>query len=140
MMDEEILKTWLIEGEKRAYVIKLFQLLSYSKTSKEVFSFKIMKEKLISDHFSFILEDKNNFLFEMFDKRMIRFVESGIAMKIVENFTTIKQSPDENTDSPITMGHLNVWFISLLCGLLIATFAFFIEIIFNIFEILLKRK
>lgn len=78
------------------------------------------------------MEDKNNFLIEMFDQHMKLFVESGIAERIVKNFTTLNYLPADFENKPLSMSQLNVWFVFWLCGLLIAFVEFLGEKLLNL--------
>jgi hypothetical protein len=124
----------LVDNSKRAIIINEYRLISLAKKSEEALKYKLLKEKLISDHLSFLLQDKKNLLFNMFDRKLTQLVESGIAKKIVENFTAIKPTEEDHEPKQLTMDHLGIWFVFLLGGVGIAFAVFMIEIIASIFR------
>jgi hypothetical protein len=117
MLDSTILGEVLTDGSKNAVPTDTFTLKMLAKESKNIFNLKIMKEKVISDHLSFMIQDRNNYLFKRFDEKLSRLVESGIAKKIVDEYTTVRHDEEEQEPKQLTLDHLGLWFIFLLCGL-----------------------
>ena len=88
---------------------------------------KIMKEKIISDHLSFMIEDRSNFFHKLFNRKMQQLVEAGIARKIVADFTTVNFADGAGTPMILTLDHFEIWFVIWLYGLLVAFLVFVVE-------------
>jgi hypothetical protein len=124
-----VLDEVLTDGSKNAIPIDTFKLKMLTKKSKSIMSHKIMKQRVISDHLSFLVQDKYNFLFKRFDEKLSQLVESGIAKKIVDDYTAVRYREEEQEPKRLTLDHLGLWFIFLLCGLVGSFAVLLIEII-----------
>lgn len=128
---ESSLDVLLADGVKKAVITDTNHVSSLAKLSNGTFKYKIMKEKIISDHLSFIMVDPNNFLRKTFNHKMQQLVEAGIAKKIVNDATKTFKLVGAEGPEILTLNHLEVWFIIWLYGLLVALLVFVVEFSFR---------
>jgi hypothetical protein len=99
--------------------------------SKGNFRYLVLAERILSDHWSFIFEDRNNFMFEAFNRKVLQLVESGIAAKIIEDSTKFRETPELHEPKVLTLNHVGVWFVIWLCFLCGAAAVFVVELLVN---------
>jgi hypothetical protein len=84
--------------------------------------FAILKEKIISDYHG-IMMPMNTFIFKVLNEKVVQLVESGIMGKLLQNEKPKEQL--ENEKVPLSLEHLDVWFV-IWAGLLTLALAVFI--------------
>lgn len=91
--------------------------------------FTVLNEKILSNQMGFKFL-ANDFLFEAFNKKIVQFVESGVADLIIRNESRFKDTNFENLEPLIlTLSHLGVWFQILLVFLSVGSLCFVLEFI-----------
>ena len=131
---KEQLNKILADGSKRAVITDSNHVSSLAKSTDGDFNYKVMEEKIISDHLSFMMEDRTNFLHKIFDRKMQQLVEGGIAKKIVNDASRIKLKKSDSGPNILTLHHVKIWFIIWLYGLLVAFLAIVVEFVFKYVE------
>jgi hypothetical protein len=139
---EEVLSYLMKDDRKVAVIIDTNDLLDLKTNSTETFKYLVLAEKILSDHWSFIFDDRNNFIFEAFNRKVLQLIESGIARKIIEESTKFREASESHEPKVLTMHHVGVWFIIWICFLCGATAVFVVELLLSKFDIVdyLKAK
>lgn len=96
-----------------------------NQNSKGKIKFAVLKEKIITDFLS-LTTDKNHFLYESMNRKIVQLVESGVADKYVREQTI--HIPEEKIGPVVlTLDHLGFGFQIWLGSLTIAFMFFLLE-------------
>lgn len=86
--------------------------------------YAILKEKIISDYVGMALE-KNSFLFELINRKVVQVVESGLAQRIMNNYRYIKKYTNDIGPTVLTLDHLYAgffaWFVCVIVAISVFT-------------------
>jgi hypothetical protein len=69
----------------------------------------------------------DNFMFFEFNRKVVQFVESGLADEYVSEFSSPRKVEEENGPVVLTFDHLRIWFCIYLGFLVSAILSFFAE-------------
>lgn len=125
---------------------------TYELSNKSVFSWSVVEEKIITEHFGFMFSG-NHYFYDALNAKIFQLFESGISDRIVENekkggvfkrcenlLETYKKPMEENFPVVLTVYHFQPWFYALSAFLSLALAVFVIEIIVNMFVLAIKYK
>ena len=130
-LDMPLLNELLVDGSNRAVITDSNHVTSLAKAFGGVFKHKIMKEKIISDHMSFMMEDRSNIFHKLFDRKMQQLVEAGIASKIIKDSTKVNFVDDSGQPEILTFNHIEIWITIWFLGVSVSVFAFLVEVLFK---------
>jgi hypothetical protein len=117
----------LVVDSNNALIVEEFWLLEIDKFSNRTVKYNKLKEVVMTDHYSFILF-ANIFMFEPFSRKVSQLIDSGIAMRNVDEHLKFKKPIDTDDEKrKLTLDHLGIWFIIWLLSLGIATLCFALE-------------
>lgn len=85
-----------------------------------------LKEKIISDYNGFMLAP-NSFMFDSLNRKVVQFVESGLAQKFVSKYFDTKKVAELNGPKVLTLDHLSAGFFVWLACLVVAIVGFVCE-------------
>lgn len=116
----------LVEGANTGIVLDSNELDILVKISKKN-NYTILDEKIISDVDGFVLQ-RNNFMFQIIDKKVVQFFEAGIMKKFMDEFSNPYWSRKEIKGPVVfTLDHLGIGFkICFFCAS-ISLLVFFLE-------------
>lgn len=86
--------------------------------------YSVLKEKVISDYVGLVL-NKNNFIFDAMNRKVVQLVESGVAQKIIGEQVTKKL--EHSGPQVLTLEQLKAGFYIWLVCIAISIFAFIWE-------------
>lgn len=98
-----------------------------------------LKEKIITDYIGFVLH-MQSFIFEQMNRKVVQFVESGLAQKFTEKYKRARQSGEEGGPKVLTLEHLNSGFYIWLVCVCIAVVVFMIEHVFERAVVALTKR
>jgi hypothetical protein len=127
-LEKEFIDHSLRDGAKQALIIDANDNKLIRK-SNGTFNYPVLKERILSDHWSFVFEKPNHFMFDAFDRKSVQLFESGIASKIIRDFTKFKKVIVSNDAQQLTMAHLEIWFQIWFYFICAATICFIFEVL-----------
>jgi hypothetical protein len=121
-----LIKKLLVDGAKNAIITDSNWLNNLTNTLNGKLNPTTLNEKILSEYWGFGFSPKN-FIFDSFNKIIVKLVESGISEKIIKDHK--KELTPEIVEEHIvlTIDHLLIWFQIWLVCLILASFAFFLE-------------
>lgn len=70
-------------------------------------------------------------MFELMNRKVVQFIESGLALKIMERYNHVKKIAEETGPKVLTFGHLDAGFYLWLVCIAISIFVFVLELLIN---------
>lgn len=128
----------LVDGSKRAIYTSDEFLQSFIKSSDGKFKYLKLKERIVSDHISYIFE-RNYFMFEAYNRKILQLVESGIAAKIIQGYNQKTGELAEDGPAVLTLEHLSVGFEIWLLFLLVSSVCFLFEFVQKIYAMIVSK-
>lgn len=98
-----------------------------------------LKEKIITDYIGFVLH-KESFIFDQMNRKVVQFVESGLAQKFMENYKRARKNGEEGGPKVLTLEHLNAGFYIWLVCVCTAVVVFLIEHVFERAVVALTKR
>lgn len=89
-----------------------------------------LKEKIISDYMGLALY-KNSFMYELMNRKVVQFMESGLAQSLVNSYRYIKKTADKNEPNVLTLQHLQAGFYVWLACIVVSLIVFMLEMCFS---------
>lgn len=86
------LKEILVDGAKQGVATDSNSIADIAKKANGTFQHLKLNEKIMSDHWSFLFEEPNSFMFDAFNRKVFQLVESGIAERNVKEFTSFRKN------------------------------------------------
>lgn len=118
----------LIDGSNRGVVTDGNWLLTINQYSNKTFKFTKLEEKIMTDYWSFIIIN-NDILYPNFNQIVVQLVESGIANQIMKDYLDFFPPNDDTGNCPLTLDHLEIWFLICAFPLSFALCCFFAELV-----------
>lgn len=96
------------------------------------FQHTMLKEEIITNHMAFSIP-KECFMFKPLSQKISQLIEAGLAKKFVNRENEDKYRPIIQEFGPVvfTLNHLGVGFLAWLTFIIVACFAFILEIFIN---------
>lgn len=120
-------------GVNRATILNSedVRLLSFAFDRREISAPWVqLKEKIISDYMGLALY-KNSFMYELINRKVVQFMESGLAQSLVDSYRYIKKHADKIEPNVLTLEHLQAGFYVWLACIVVSLIAFIMEICFS---------
>lgn len=130
-IEAESITDLLEDGSKRAIITDSNKLTSMIENSAEIFKYTRLNEKILTDHWGFLFQDPNNFMFTAFNRKVVQLVESGIAKRNVEQFISGAKPEEQSEPCVLTLDHMGIWFLILLGCLLLSLSCIIMEFAFH---------
>lgn len=126
-MNRQQLDDLLRDDSKLSVILDSYDVANLAQASNGSFKHKILGEKVLSEHLSFIILGKKDILSSIFSQKMMELVESGIAKKTIDD--AISWTPKIKEDEPeiLLLSHVEPWFIIWACSLVISLIVFMME-------------
>lgn len=137
--DSKFYKKLLIDDSKRGVLTTNYVLRHIRIQEDGNFKYSLLKEKVISDLDGFAI-DRNSFMFEMINQKVVEFVESGATEKILSKYKYEKVVKEEMGPKVLNLGHLSAGFNVWLVCIAISISSFAIEIFVASCKIAILKK
>lgn len=120
-------KTFFAENSNKGVVIQNDQLRSVELyMNDEDPPFSILKEKIITDTNGFS-QYRNSFMFEPINRKVVQFVESGLAQYLVDRYRVKEKPVGDSGPKVLTLEHLNAGYYIFLACISLAVFTLIVE-------------
>lgn len=118
----------LTDGSNRGVLFDRFQFTLFKQIVQANPPFSVLQEKVITDYYGIMIHT-NSFMFAPTNKKVVQFVESGMAQFLVDKYRYINKFTDDEGPQVLTLDHLDAGFYVWLVCVVFSIFAFIVEII-----------
>lgn len=123
----------LSDGSNNAFITDSEYLKFLEKSNKGSVPFTVLKEKVLTNHWGFMLFS-NQFIFKAFNTKIPQLVESGIADYIIQKESQFRKNFENASKIPLSLEHLEHWFKFMLFSYALSGVIFILEFVCNLFE------
>lgn len=124
----KIMTELLTDGSNRGVLFDRFQFTLFKQIVQANPPFSVLQEKVITDYYGIMIHT-NSFMFAPTNKKVVQFVESGMAQFLVDKYRYINKFTDDEGPQVLTLDHLDAGFYVWLVCVVFSIFAFIVEII-----------